>query len=53
MEFSRRYPVFPESDRLTRIWGAAYQKILRGEQSPETAMASASEQWNEVLKAYR
>ncbi|MGE5482422.1 MAG: ABC transporter substrate-binding protein [Bacteroidota bacterium] len=53
MEFSRRYPIFPESDRLTRIWGAAYQKVVYGQQSPEAAMASAADQWNDVLKAYR
>lgn len=53
LEFARRYPIFPEADRLTRVWAASYQKILKGEQSPENAMASAAEQWNDVLEAYR
>ncbi|HHV56073.1 MAG TPA: hypothetical protein GXX55_11620 [Firmicutes bacterium] len=53
LELARRYPVSPEADRLTRVWAAYYQKILKGEQSPENAMASAADEWNQVLKAYR
>ncbi|HHV54944.1 MAG TPA: sugar ABC transporter substrate-binding protein [Firmicutes bacterium] len=53
IDFARRYPVFPEADRLTRIWAAYWQRIRKGEQSPENAMASAADEWNQVLKAYR